>query len=78
MAPPTDASLHAYIKSRYLEILVKAVEMSLWQNTLATFFTWILLSGFVVLPGSFQTLDTIPIDSTVLKKVVSTVENIPM
>jgi len=74
MAPLTD--FHTYAKSKYLEMLLK--DVSSWHHILAMFFTWILLAGFVVLPGSFKTLDNLPIDNTILKKVVSTVQNIPL
>ena len=76
MTPSTDDSLQAYIKSRYIEILLKNV--SIWNNILAMFFTWILLAGFLVLPGSFEILENLPINSTTFKKVLSAVQNLPL
>lgn len=76
MTPPTDDSLQAYIKSKYIEILLK--DVSMWHNIFAMFFTWVLLAGFLVLPGSFQTLDNLPINITAFKKVLSAVQNLPL
>jgi len=76
MTPSTDDSLQEYIKSKYIEILLKNV--SIFYNILAMFFTWILLAGFLVLPGSFETLDELPISSTAFKKVLSAVKNLPL
>jgi hypothetical protein len=74
--PITNDSLEEYIKSKYIEILLKNV--SIFHNILAMFFTWILLAGFLVLPGSFETLESLPIDSTAFKEVLSAVKNLPL
>ena len=76
MTPLVDDSLQAYIKSKYIEILLK--DVSIFYNILAIFFTWILLAGFLVLPGSFETLDNLPIDSTAFRKVLSAVQHLPL
>ena len=62
--------------SKYVEMLRK--NASVWHKILAMFSTWILLAGFLVLPGSFETLDKLPINSETFKKVLSTMQNLPL
>ena len=53
-------------------------DVSIWNNLLAMFFTWILLAGFLVLPGSFQTLESLPIKSTAFKDMLAAVKHLPL
>jgi hypothetical protein len=76
MAPYTDDSLQAYIKSRYMAMLLK--DVSIWNNLLAISFNWIFLAGFLVLPGSFDTLDKLPINVTPLKDMLTAMEHLPL
>ena len=64
--------------SKYDEMLRKNSNVSLWRKILAMFSTWILLAGFLVLPGSFETLEKLPINSETFKKVLSTMQNLPL
>jgi hypothetical protein len=45
------------MRSRYEEMLLEDVPQS--NHFFASFFTWILLAGFLVLPGSFGRLETV-------------------
>jgi hypothetical protein len=63
-------------RSEYDKMLHK--EASVWHKILAMFSTWILLAGFLVLPGSFETLEKLPINSETFKKVLSTIQNLPL
>jgi hypothetical protein len=45
-------------------------------SILSFFFTWILLAGFIVLPGTFNTLEGV--DSTTVKKVLHTIQHLPL
>ena len=60
----------------YEKLLLKQAPW--WQNNLSPFFTWILLAGFLVLPGSFSTLETIETSSGNIKKVLHAIENLPL
>jgi len=52
--------------------------VSLWENLFAMFFTWTLLAGFLVLPGSFETLDQLPINYTAFKDMLNAVKHLPL
>jgi predicted metal-binding membrane protein len=47
-------------------------------NILAYVFMWIVLAGFLVLPGSFPQIQTIVNKSGELRKVVQFMRNIPL
>jgi len=53
-------------------------DVSIWNNLFATLFTWTLLAGFLVLPGSFQTLDQLPINFTAFKDMLAAVKHLPL
>jgi hypothetical protein len=48
------------------------------HNLLSGLFTWILLAGFVVLPGTFSTLEGIQSKSGEFEKVLHTIRNLPL
>jgi hypothetical protein len=73
-AQPSDAVL-----TQYEEMVLQGLDMiPLWNNVLASFFTWILLAGFLVLPASFSSLDSVMTSSGNLKKVLHAVRNLPL
>jgi hypothetical protein len=43
--------------SRYLDMLVKVDETPFIRNLFASFFTWLLLAGYIVFPGAFTSLN---------------------
>lgn len=60
------------LKGRKLE------KISVWYYLFASFFRWILLAGFLVLPNAFGKLEEIQTNSAELKKVVYDIRNIPL
>jgi len=59
-----------------MKMLLK--DVSIWHNILAIFFTWIVLAGFLFLPGSFGTLLKLQIHVKEYKNVLSAVQNLPL
>ncbi|PGG98659.1 hypothetical protein AJ80_09496 [Polytolypa hystricis UAMH7299] len=43
-------------QTQYMGVLLQAEQIPLSHNMLTGFFTWILLAGYLVLPGTFTTL----------------------
>ncbi|KAI0266417.1 hypothetical protein BC834DRAFT_823616, partial [Gloeopeniophorella convolvens] len=64
--------------SRYMNMLLAQDAVPRLHNLLASFFTWILLAGFVVLPGTFSSLQQVPAGSGVERTVLHAVQNIPL
>jgi hypothetical protein len=62
------------VKSQYTDMVFEEVPRI--YNILSFFFTWIILAGFIVLPGTFNTLEEI--DSNTVKKVVHTIQHLPL
>jgi len=69
-------SLRVYAETEYMKMLFD--DVSLWHNMLAQFFAWIVLAGFLFLPGSFGTLSKLQINNEAYKDVLSTLQNIPL
>jgi hypothetical protein len=67
-------SFHAFARSRYVEMLLK--DVPIWHNLFAMFSTWTLLAGFLVLPGSFETLESLPIN--IFQDMVAAVKHLPL
>lgn len=44
------------ISSRYVDMLLQLDEIPWWHNVLASLFTWLLLAGYVILPGAFASI----------------------
>ncbi|KAJ6507688.1 hypothetical protein C8R47DRAFT_966016 [Mycena vitilis] len=44
------------MNTRYVQMMLAVDEIPAWCNWLANFFTWILLAGFVLFPGTFTNL----------------------
>ena len=59
-----------------MEMLLK--DVSPWHNTLALFFTWIVLAGFLFLPGSFGTLLKLQIHEKEYRNFLSALQNLPL
>ena len=45
-----------FIHTRYMEMLLQLDEIPWWHNVLASLCTWLLLAGYVVLPGAFTSI----------------------
>ena len=68
-------SLRAYAGTEYMKMLLD--DVSLWHNMLAQFFAWIVLAGFLFLPGSFGTLSQLQFGGA-YKNVLSALQNLPL
>ena len=51
LAPPKPSKY-----SRYMNMLLQLDEIPWWHNILASLCTWLLLAGYVVLPGAFTSI----------------------
>lgn len=70
----TSVSGGSIVKSQYTDMVFEEVPRV--YSILSFFFTWILLAGFIVLPGTFNTLEGV--DSTTVKKVLHTIQHLPL
>ncbi|KAH6674291.1 hypothetical protein B0J14DRAFT_480571 [Halenospora varia] len=67
-------------QTHYMRMLLALDDIPRLHNIMASFFTWILLAGFVIFPGTFtnlqssKTLDSAPISHTILH----TIKNVPL
>jgi len=70
--------------TRYIKMLLQLDEIPNLQNFLAGFFTWILLAGYMVFPGTFislrhsKTVKDAADNGKTGKTVVYTVQNMPL
>jgi hypothetical protein len=64
------------VQSKYTDMVFESVPRT--HNLLSSLFTWILLAGFVVLPGTFSTLEGIQSNSGEFEKVLHTIRNLPL
>ena len=53
-------------------------DVSIWHNILAIFSTWIVLAGFLFLPGSFGTLSKLQINNQEYREVLSAIQHLPL
>lgn len=71
------------VQTRYMTMLLSLDTIPRLHNILASFFTWLLLAGFLVFPGTFTSLST-SISSDPLsanpsvKEIINSVKNIPL
>ena len=59
LRPTTQDNLSSYkpsTYSRYITMLLQLDEVPWWHNILASLCTWLLLAGYVVLPGAFTSI----------------------
>jgi hypothetical protein len=52
--------------------------VSVVDTILATVFTWLVLAGFVVLPGTFTTLEGLENKTGVVGKILRAARNLPL
>ncbi|KAK4097983.1 hypothetical protein N658DRAFT_477878 [Parathielavia hyrcaniae] len=62
----------------YQDILEESREVPVWFNIAAAFSSWILLAGFVLLPGTFASLDTLEPNDELGRRLQSLGQNIPL
>ena len=64
------------MQSRYTDMVFEEVPRT--HNLLSGLFTWILLAGFVVLPGTFSTLEGLQTTSGEFQKVLLKIHHLPL
>jgi hypothetical protein len=64
----------------YMEMYTQANKVPIADNILAALFSWLILAGFVILPGTFTSLkhSTILSSSKGREIIQKTVQNIPL
>ncbi|KAH0828661.1 hypothetical protein J3R83DRAFT_3023 [Lanmaoa asiatica] len=61
--PALPANYDGQMETRYVNMLLALDDISLLFKVLASFFTWILLAGFLLFPGTFASWKTEPAGS---------------
>ena len=80
---PPRGPLHnqnRYVQTRYMRMLLQLDDIPTLHNVLAGFFSWILLAGYIVFPGTFTSLrNSNSLDKSKPGMVVQeTVKNVPL
>ena len=70
------------VQTRYMDMLLAMDTIPRLHNILSSFFTWILLAGFIIFPGTFTTISSldsqaIPGNHTA-STIIASVKNIPL
>jgi hypothetical protein len=71
----SDADIAAH--TEYINMLLALDDIAPYWNLFAAFFTWILLAGFVLFPGTFASLKTENLTGT-SAKVLNYVQEVPL
>ncbi|KAI9673504.1 MAG: hypothetical protein M1817_002968 [Caeruleum heppii] len=72
------------VQTRYMGMLLDLDEVPKWHNILIAFCTWVLLAGFVIVPGTFTTLQKADAvkegagNNAVEHAILKTVRNAPL
>ncbi|KAL4063449.1 hypothetical protein J3A83DRAFT_4106357 [Scleroderma citrinum] len=64
-------------QTRYVRMLLALDDIPQLQNLLASFFTWILLAGFILFPGTFASWKDQPAGST-QSEILAIINNVPL
>ncbi|KAG8718095.1 hypothetical protein FRC08_005982 [Ceratobasidium sp. 394] len=68
--------------TRYMNMLLELDAVPRVHNMLASFFTWILLAGFIIFPGTFTSIQSLNVDdpsrSDAEKWILGRVKNVPL
>ncbi|CAE6376920.1 unnamed protein product [Rhizoctonia solani] len=68
--------------TRYMNMLLELDAIPKFHNMLASFFTWILLAGFVIFPGTFTSIQQLDLDdpsrSDAERWILGQVKNTPL
>ncbi|TFK31631.1 hypothetical protein BDQ12DRAFT_707931 [Crucibulum laeve] len=64
--------------TKYVNMLLALDGIPRMHNLLASFFTWILLAGFVLFPGTFTSLQNINASTEVEQRLVNAVAHVPL
>ncbi|KAF9465889.1 hypothetical protein BDZ94DRAFT_1252485 [Collybia nuda] len=71
---------HSQMDTKYMNMLLALDSIPRLHNMLASFFTWILLAGFVLFPGTFTSLQNTQVDvsNEVGRQVLKVVAHVPL
>ncbi|KAG2067576.1 hypothetical protein BDR04DRAFT_1129566 [Suillus decipiens] len=75
--PPPPNMLAGHPQTRYMNMLLALDDIPKIFNMMASFFTWILLAGFILFPGTFTSLQQQQLNG-VEAQLLSVVSNIPL
>lgn len=75
--PPLPNIPAGYAQTRYVNMLLALDDIPQMFNIMASFFTWILLAGFVLFPGTFTSLQQQQL-AGVEAQLLDVVSNIPL
>ncbi|KAG2004716.1 hypothetical protein CC2G_003243 [Coprinopsis cinerea AmutBmut pab1-1] len=66
--------------TRYVNMLLALDDIPHWYNLLASFFTWVLLAGFLLFPGTFTSLQQIAeeTDDELRRRILTAVTHVPL
>jgi hypothetical protein len=82
MEPMRGESPEVMVMSDYDRMCKESNDVPLLHNMLASFFSWILLAGFIISPGTFTKLRTAATSetdgSTAGRVVQAAVQNVPL
>lgn len=65
------------METQYVNMLLAKDKIHMIYNALAGFFTWILLAGFILFPGTFTSLQSANLGSTG-KEVLDAIKHVPL
>jgi hypothetical protein len=65
-------------RSQYMQMLLALDDIPMIYNLSASFFTWILLAGFILFPGTFTSLQTVDLGSGLGAALVNRIVNLPL
>lgn len=74
---------HNSVQTRYMDMLLAMDTIPRLHNILSSFFTWILLAGFIIFPASFTTISNLDNnaqiqDNQTASTILASVKNIPL
>ncbi|KAF9044381.1 hypothetical protein BJ165DRAFT_1347319 [Panaeolus papilionaceus] len=74
----------SHMESEYVHMVLALDDISVFYNIMAAFFTWILLAGFVLFPGTFANLQSaaaqhnLPTNSPIVLAAVNSITTLPL
>jgi len=77
---PTAMNRQNSVQTRYMNMLLDLDTIPRLHNILASFFTWILLAGFIIFPGTFTSLSALADDPDLApaSSILSKVKHVPL
>jgi len=72
---PGMTHTNAQLESEYVNMLLALDDIPQLHSLAANFFTWILLAGFILFPGTFDSIQT---SGTLDPRLVNAVKHVPL